>query len=389
MGLGMVAGKVVRRRLNLHSGTVMGRGLFWMTATIVAGLVIYGVTTSFLVAMLGRVCKVRLSMYLSLLITDMNSPIRHGSGSTPASTPKTSDGPAAVDHRRVLNGIRWLLRTGAPWRGSARTVWSLANGGQPSLPLAKDGSLGTSSLRSSSSRPMRQDTLGWTAMLSMARSFGPTSMPLAPQKGAAAEALGRRPGGFSPTVHLHAEGGGTLMTLVLTPGHRHEAVAFAALMASGVVPRPRGGRPKRRPRRVAGDQAYSRGDTLGRLHGVPYALKDLTVTKGIRTTFGSKIFEHHVPTEDAILVERLNAAGGILLGKTNTPEFGCKGFTDNKIVGTTYNPWDLELPWRGAPWARPGEPPVWTCRPTPAPAGGGQVARHGVSARRLLVAKAV
>jgi Asp-tRNA(Asn)/Glu-tRNA(Gln) amidotransferase A subunit family amidase len=89
------------------------------------------------------------------------------------------------------------------------------------------------------------------------------------------------------------------------------------------------------------EAAVLRGEALRPLHGVPYSLKDLTPTKGIRTTFGSKIFEHHVPTEDAILVERLRAAGGILLGKTNTPEFGCKGMTDNKIFGTTYNPWDL------------------------------------------------
>jgi Asp-tRNA(Asn)/Glu-tRNA(Gln) amidotransferase A subunit family amidase len=92
----------------------------------------------------------------------------------------------------------------------------------------------------------------------------------------------------------------------------------------------------------AAEAAVMRGETVGPLHGVPYSLKDLTVTKGIRTTFGSKIFEHHVPTEDAILVERLRAAGGILLGKTNTPEFGCKGFTDNRIFGTTYNPWNLK-----------------------------------------------
>jgi Asp-tRNA(Asn)/Glu-tRNA(Gln) amidotransferase A subunit family amidase len=91
----------------------------------------------------------------------------------------------------------------------------------------------------------------------------------------------------------------------------------------------------------AAEAAVLRGEALGPLHGVPYSLKDLTPTKGIRTTFGSKIFEHHVPTEDAIVVERLRAAGGILLGKTNTPEFGCKGMTDNKIFGTTYNPWNL------------------------------------------------
>jgi Asp-tRNA(Asn)/Glu-tRNA(Gln) amidotransferase A subunit family amidase len=92
----------------------------------------------------------------------------------------------------------------------------------------------------------------------------------------------------------------------------------------------------------AAEAAVMHGAPLGPLHGVPYSLKDLTPTKGIRTTFGSKIFEHHVPTEDAILVERLRAAGSILLGKTNTPEFGCKGMTDNKIFGTTYNPWNLE-----------------------------------------------
>jgi len=90
------------------------------------------------------------------------------------------------------------------------------------------------------------------------------------------------------------------------------------------------------------ETAIMRETELGPLHGVPFSLKDLTVTKGIRTTFGSKIFEHHIPTEDAILVERLRTAGGILLGKTNTPEYGCKGLTDNKIFGTTYNPWNLD-----------------------------------------------
>jgi Asp-tRNA(Asn)/Glu-tRNA(Gln) amidotransferase A subunit family amidase len=90
------------------------------------------------------------------------------------------------------------------------------------------------------------------------------------------------------------------------------------------------------------EAAVLQGVALGALHGVPFSLKDLTPTKGIRTTFGSKIFEHHVPTDETILVERLRAAGAILLGKTNTPEFGCKGMTDNKVFGTTYNPWNLE-----------------------------------------------
>ena len=92
----------------------------------------------------------------------------------------------------------------------------------------------------------------------------------------------------------------------------------------------------------AAEAAVMRGETVGPLHGVPISFKDLTPTAGIRTTFGSKIFEHHVPAEDAIVVERARAAGAVLVGKTNTPEFGCKGVTDNLIFGHTRNPWRLD-----------------------------------------------
>jgi Asp-tRNA(Asn)/Glu-tRNA(Gln) amidotransferase A subunit family amidase len=91
----------------------------------------------------------------------------------------------------------------------------------------------------------------------------------------------------------------------------------------------------------AAEAAVRRGEPLGPLHGVPCSLKDLTPTRGIRTTMGSKIYEHHVPAEDALLVERLRAAGAIVLGKTNTPEFGCKPFTDNQVAPPTANPWSL------------------------------------------------
>src|SRR4030095_10151390 len=64
-----------------------------------------------------------------------------------------------------------------------------------------------------------------------------------------------------------------------------------------------------------------RSATLGPLHGIPVGIKDVTPTKGMRTTFGSKLFEDHIPMEDAAVVERLKAAGAIVLGKTNTPEF--------------------------------------------------------------------
>lgn len=79
----------------------------------------------------------------------------------------------------------------------------------------------------------------------------------------------------------------------------------------------------------------------GPLHGLPIAHKDLEDTRGVRTTYGSPLFRDHVPTEDALLVERLRAAGAIALGKTNTPEFGAGSQTFNKVFGATRNPYDL------------------------------------------------
>ena len=86
-----------------------------------------------------------------------------------------------------------------------------------------------------------------------------------------------------------------------------------------------------------------KGAKLGPLHGVPVTIKDLTHTKGIRTTWGSKVFEHNVPDEDSLIVERLKAAGAIILGKTNTPEFGAGGNTFNAVFGATRNPWNPAL----------------------------------------------
>jgi len=86
-----------------------------------------------------------------------------------------------------------------------------------------------------------------------------------------------------------------------------------------------------------------KGTVLGPLHGIPVSIKDLTPTRGIRTTWGSKIFEHHVPDADALAVERLKRAGAIIVGKTNTPEFGAGGNTFNAVFGATRNPWNLAL----------------------------------------------
>jgi Asp-tRNA(Asn)/Glu-tRNA(Gln) amidotransferase A subunit family amidase len=90
----------------------------------------------------------------------------------------------------------------------------------------------------------------------------------------------------------------------------------------------------------AAEERVARGGPLGRLQGLPVSFKDLTPTAGIRTTMGSKIFEHNVPAEDALIVERVKAAGAVVVGKTNTPEFGCKGTTDNRVFGATRNPWN-------------------------------------------------
>jgi aspartyl-tRNA(Asn)/glutamyl-tRNA(Gln) amidotransferase subunit A len=90
----------------------------------------------------------------------------------------------------------------------------------------------------------------------------------------------------------------------------------------------------------AAEAAVARGDPLGLLHGIPFSVKDLTNTAGVRTTMGSALFADAVPAEDAVPVARLRAAGAILIGKTTTPEFGHKPFTDSPLTGATRNPWD-------------------------------------------------
>ena len=88
------------------------------------------------------------------------------------------------------------------------------------------------------------------------------------------------------------------------------------------------------------DAALARGDAVGPLHGLPIAHKDLFVTAGIRTTFGSLAFKDHVPDETALIVERERRAGAITIGKTNTPEFGAGSQTFNAVFGATRNPYD-------------------------------------------------
>lgn len=89
------------------------------------------------------------------------------------------------------------------------------------------------------------------------------------------------------------------------------------------------------------EKSVMAGDVLGAIHGVPVSIKDLTSTAGIATQRGSKILAGHIPATDAVTVQRINQAGGVMLGKTTTPEFGWKGVSQSPLTGITSNPWQL------------------------------------------------
>src|SRR5438105_2021980 len=89
------------------------------------------------------------------------------------------------------------------------------------------------------------------------------------------------------------------------------------------------------------DGQLARGQNMGWMHGFPHAVKDLAAAKGIRMTMGSPILKDFIPTTDSIHVERMKRAGAIVIGKTNTPEFGLGSQTYNPVFGTTLNPYDL------------------------------------------------
>ena len=86
------------------------------------------------------------------------------------------------------------------------------------------------------------------------------------------------------------------------------------------------------------ERAYASGDA-GSLEGIPISIKDLTPTRGVRTARGSLIDPDWIPDEDAPVVERMYAAGAVMLGKTNTPELGWKGDSGNRVFGPSFNPW--------------------------------------------------
>jgi amidase len=92
---------------------------------------------------------------------------------------------------------------------------------------------------------------------------------------------------------------------------------------------------------LAADEAIAKGSWLGPLHGLPVGVKDLHITKGIRTTHGSPLYKDHIPNLDCLVVEREKKAGAIIIGKTNVPEWGLGSQTFNPVFGPTFNPYDL------------------------------------------------
>jgi aspartyl-tRNA(Asn)/glutamyl-tRNA(Gln) amidotransferase subunit A len=91
------------------------------------------------------------------------------------------------------------------------------------------------------------------------------------------------------------------------------------------------------------EERWCSGEPRGLLDGVPLTIKDNIPVKGLRTTWGSRVFADYVATDDELVVARLRAQGAVIVGKTNCPEFTLQGYTDNALFGPTRNPWDLRL----------------------------------------------
>ena len=91
------------------------------------------------------------------------------------------------------------------------------------------------------------------------------------------------------------------------------------------------------------DAQLAAGRPVGMLAGVPVAVKDLICTRGLRTTFGSRLYADFMPDEDDVVVERMRAAGAVVIGKTNTSEFGYGAVGHNPVFDTTRNPWNPSL----------------------------------------------
>lgn len=169
------------------------------------------------------------------------------------------------DHRTVLSGMLWILRTGAPWRDLPARFGAWATVASRFYRWRKAG-LWPRILERLQQHRDRAGRVDWSlhfvdGTVVRAHQHAAGAKRSTPQ----AEALGRSRGGFSTKVHIRAERGGKPLVIVLTAGQRHEQSAFAALMEGGAVKRAGRGRPRLRPQRVSGDKGYSSKTVRGYL----------------------------------------------------------------------------------------------------------------------------
>jgi transposase len=167
------------------------------------------------------------------------------------------------DHRRVLNGILWVQRTGAPWRDLPARYGPVGTISSRFYRWRKSG-LWQQILSALQAEADAQGKVDWdlhfvdaTIVRAHQHAAGARRDGATAEAAQAREALGRSQGGFSTKLHLRAEGNGGPITVVLTGGERHEQIALEAVLGQGAIRRPHGGRPRLRPRRVAGDKAFS------------------------------------------------------------------------------------------------------------------------------------
>ena len=174
----------------------------------------------------------------------------------PSEKPRT--GRPAKDHRLIVNGILWVVRTGAPWRDLPREYGPWQTVATRFYRWRRIG-VWKRVLQTLQRQADAHGQIDWE------KHYVDSTVVRAHQHAAGEktrghdEALGRSQGGFSTKVHLRAEGGGKPVVFVLTAGQRHEQVVFEALMEQGQVNRPGRGRPKLRPKRIVGDKGYNSG----------------------------------------------------------------------------------------------------------------------------------
>ncbi len=176
-------------------------------------------------------------------------------------------------HRRIINGILWILATGAPWRdlpaqyGAWHTVSSrFYRWRRAGIWVRIQAAL--------QQRADRQGQVDWSVHFVDSTIVRAHQHAAGARGGQAGEALGRSRGGFSTKLHVRADRWGNPLVLLLTAGERHDQTVFTALMEHGDIKRSGKGRPRRRPRRVVGDKGYSsrRIRTWLRHHGIRHTI---------------------------------------------------------------------------------------------------------------------